>query len=46
MHQNNAGMGHGRKGSMCAEHPKKVNLPHTELTAQMPNYVNVDLIYM
>jgi hypothetical protein len=45
MHQNDAGMRHGRRGGRCAEHPKKADLPHGELTAQMPNYVIMDLIY-
>jgi hypothetical protein len=45
MHQNKERMGHRRRGGRGAEHPKKADLPHPELTVQMPNYVIVDLKY-
>lgn len=43
MHQNDAGMSHRRRGGRWAEHPKKADLPHAELSVQMPNYVTMDL---
>jgi hypothetical protein len=45
MHQNEAGMGHGRRGGRCTKHPKKADLPHAELSVQMQNYETMDPIY-
>ena len=45
MHQNDEEMGHGRRGGRCAEHPKKADLPHRELSVQMANYGIIDIIY-
>jgi hypothetical protein len=45
IHQNDTGMDHGRRGGRCAEHPKKADLPHRELSVQMANYGIIDIIY-
>jgi hypothetical protein len=45
IHQNDAGMDHGRRGGRCAEHPKKADLLHRELSVQMSNYGIIDIIY-
>ena len=44
-HQNEVGMGHGRRGGRCAKHHKKADLPYAQLSVQIPNYGIIDLIY-
>ena len=44
-HQNEVGMGHGRRGGRCAKHHKKADLPYAQLSVQIQNYEIIDLIY-